>query len=154
MRIKSQRDFFSGLMFIGLGTSFGIGAMTYSMGSGARPGPGYFPLILSVMLAILGLVVLFRSLTIETADGDPVGKIAWKPLVTIVVSITVFAIILPRLGLFLAIPILIGMVSFAGDEFHWKGVLISAVVLTIFSWLIFIVGLNLTLPLLPSFMAS
>jgi hypothetical protein len=141
-------------MFIVVGVIFAVGATNYSMGTSAKPGAGYFPLILSVIMAILGAVVLFKSLTIETEGGDPIGSIAWKPLLVIVASITVFAIALPRLGMFLTIPLLIVMVSFAGDEFGWKGVIISSIVLTIFSWIVFIWGLGLTIPLKPIFMAS
>ena len=154
MKIKSQKDFWSGLMFVVTGVGFAAGAYNYSMGTSARPGPGYFPLILSVLLAILGAIVLFKSLTIETADGDPIGDIAWRPLIVVTVSISVFALLLPRLGMFITIPILIFIVSAAGDEFHWLGVVINAIVLTIFAYLVFSKGLGLTIPLLPSFMAT
>ena len=154
MKIKSQRDFWSGLMFLVTGVGFAVGATNYSMGTSARPGAGYFPLILSTILAIMGAVVLFKALTIETEDGEPIGDIAWRPLIVIVIAIAVFGVLLPRLGMFLTIPILIVMVSFAGDEFGWVGVIASAVILTAFSWLIFIKGLGLTIPLLPSFMAT
>lgn len=154
MKIKSEKDFWSGIMFLVVGIVFAVGATNYSMGTSARPGPGYFPLILSIILAILGAIVLFKSLTIETEGGDKIGHIAWRPLLVVVASITVFAVLLPRLGMFLTIPVLIVMVSFAGDEFKWKGVLIAAVVLTIFSWLVFVKGLGLTIPVLPSFIAN
>ncbi|MDP3823555.1 MAG: tripartite tricarboxylate transporter TctB family protein [Burkholderiales bacterium] len=152
MKIKSQKDFFSGLMFLVVGVSFAVGATNYSMGTSARPGAGYFPLILSVIMAVLGAVVLFKSLTIETEDGDPVGSIAWRPLLVVVASIAVFGATLPRLGLFVSLPLVIIMVSFAGDEFNWKGVLGSCVVLMAGSWAVFIWGLNLTIPLKPAFM--
>lgn len=142
------------MMFIVTGVGFAWGAYNYSMGTSARPGPGYFPLILSVILAILGAIVLFKALTIETADGDPIGSVAWRPLIVITIGITVFAILLPRLGMFITVPVLLFIVSAAGDEFHWVGVLISAVVLTIFSYLVFVKGLGLTIPTLPSFMAT
>ena len=154
MKIKSQRDFVSGLMFIVVGVIFAVGATNYSMGSSAKPGAGYFPLILSVIMAILGAVVLFKSLTIETEGGDPIGDIAWRPLLVIVASIAVFGLALPRLGMFATIPLLIVMVSFAGDEFSWKGVLASSIVLTLFSWVVFIWGLGLTIPLKPAFMGG
>ena len=141
-------------MFVVNGVGFAIGAYNYSMGTSARPGPGYFPLILSVLLAILGVIVLFKSLTIETPDGDPIGDIAWRPLIVVTVSISVFALLLPRLGMFITIPVLIFIVSAAGDEFHWLGVVINAIVLTIFAYLVFSKGLGLTIPLLPSFMAT
>lgn len=154
MKIKSQKDFFSGLMFMVAGVVFAVGATNYSMGTSARPGAGYFPLMLSVIMAILGAVVLFKSLTIETEDGDPIGAFAWRPLLVIVASITVFGLALPRLGMFATIPLLIVMVSFAGDEFNWKGVIASSIVLTAGSWVIFIWGLNLTIPLFPAFMSG
>ena len=154
MKIKSQRDFVSGLMFIVAGVVFAIGSTNYSMGTSAKPGAGYFPLILSVVMAILGAIVLFKSLTIETEGGDPIGSIAWRPLIVIVVAIVVFGATITRLGLVIAVPILIVISSLAGDEFKWTGVVINSVVLTVFSWLIFIVGLKLTIPLWPSFIAG
>ena len=154
VKIKSQRDFFSGLMFLVVGVVFAVGSTNYSMGTSARPGAGYFPLILSVIMAILGAVVLFKSLTIETEGGDPVGAFAWRPLIVIVASIAVFGVALPRLGMFATIPLLIIMVSFAGDEFSWKGVIANCIVLTAGSWVIFIWGLNLTIPLMPAFMGG
>ncbi|MBL0727501.1 tripartite tricarboxylate transporter TctB family protein [Piscinibacter sp. HJYY11] len=154
MKIKSEKDFWSGIMFMVVGITFAVGATNYSMGTSARPGPGYFPLMLSIILAILGAIVLFKSLTIETEGGDKIGHIAWRPLLVVVGSIALFAILLPRLGMFISIPILIVTVSFAGDEFKWKGVVIAAIVLTIFSWAVFVKGLGLTIPVAPSFMAT
>jgi hypothetical protein len=122
------------------------------MGTSARPGAGYFPLGLGVLTALLGAFILFEALTIETEDGEPVGAIAWRPMVVIFSTIVVFGLLLPRLGMFLSIPILIVMTSLAGEEFRWRGVAITAAVLTFFSWAIFIWGLKLTLPLWPWFL--
>ena len=154
MKIKSQRDFWSGLMFLVVGAAFAVGATNYSMGTSARPGSGYFPLILSVILTIMGAVVLFEALTIETEDGEPIGAVAWRPLLVVVASIVVFAALITTMGMIVAVPVLILMVSFAGDEFGWIGVIVNAVVLTAFSWLIFVKGLGLTIPLLPAFMTA
>lgn len=153
MKIKSQRDFWSGLMFVVVGLAFSWGATAYSFGSSARPGPGYFPFGLGLLLAALGAIVLFKALTIETEGGDPIGAVAWRPLLIIVGAVVVFGIALPRLGMYVALPLLVIMSAFAGDEFHWKDAVINAVILTAFSWLIFIYGLKLTIPLLPWFMA-
>ena len=152
MRIKSERDFWAGLMFIVVGVVFAVGATNYSMGTSARPGAGYFPLGLSVIMATLGAIVLFKSLTIESPGGDPIGAFAWKPLIVIVVAITVFGVLLDRLGMIITVPILLFIVSLAGDEFKWKGVLVSAIVLTVGSWLVFVYGLKLTIPLWPRFL--
>jgi len=151
LKIKSQRDFFSGLLFMLVGIGFAIGASNYSLGTSARPGPGYFPLILSAIMAVLGAVVVFKALTIETEGGDPIGAVAWRPLLVIVFAITVFGAALPRLGMLITVPLLIIIVSFAGDEFKWKGVIAASIVLTGFAWFVFVFGLKLTLPLWPAF---
>ncbi len=141
LRIKSERDFWAGLMFIAVGVIFAIGATNYSMGPAcppndpcaaslwarmsqlsAHPGAGYFPLGLSIILAILGAIVLFKSLTIETEGGDKVGSFAWKPLIIIVIAIAVFGAMLEPIGMIITVPVLIFISSLAGDEFHWKGV--------------------------------
>lgn len=151
MKIKSEKDFWSGMMFLVAGLGFAWGATEYSFGSSARPGPGYFPLGLGLILASLGAIILFKALTIETEDGDPVGGIAWKPLLVIVGSMVMAGLLLPRLGLFITLPLLVIMSAMAGDEFRWKEALINAVVLTVFSWAVFIWGLALIIPLWPSF---
>ncbi len=154
MKIKSQRDFWSGLMFIAMGIGFAWGATNYSFGSSARPGPGYFPFGLGILMAILGAVVLFGSLTVETDDGDKVGAFAWKPLLIIVASIVVFGLMLDRLGMIITLPVLVFMSATAGDEFHWKDAVINAVILTVGSWLIFIKGLALVIPMWPTFITG
>lgn len=154
MKIKSQKDFWSGVMFIVAGVAFAVGALNYSFGSSARPGPGYFPFGLGVLTAILGAVVLFTSLTVETEDGDPIGPTAWRPLLIIVGSIVLFGWTLPHLGMMLGLPLLVITCSLAGDEFHWGEVIMNAVILTLGSWIIFIWGLNLTIPLWPTFVGA
>jgi len=151
LKIKSERDFWSGLMFLVVGIVFAVGARNYPLGVSARPGPGYFPLLLSIIMAILGAIVMFKALTIETEGGDKIGSIAWKPLVIIVAGIAVFGTAITPLGMVVTIPILIFITSLAGDEFGWKGVLANSIVLTFGSWVIFIWGLKLTIPLWPWF---
>lgn len=149
MKIKSQRDFVSGLLFIAVGAGFAIGATEYSFGVSARPGPGYFPLLLGLIQAVLGAIVLFKSLTVESTDGDPIGAFAWKPLGLILGAVVLFGLLLPRVGMVIAVPLLVIISSLAGDEFHWKGVAITTVLLTVGSWLVFVKGLGLTIPVLP-----
>ena len=152
MKIKSQRDFWAGLMFVVVGLGFAWGALNYRFGTSAQPGPGYFPFGLGIALALLGAFTLFQALTIDTDDGEPVGRMAWKPLIVILGSIVLFGLLLPRLGLVIALPVLIVTSALAGHEFKWSEALINAFVLTAASWAIFSWGLGLPLPLWPTFM--
>ena len=154
MKIKSEKDFWSGLMFVAVGVAFAWGATIYNFGSSARPGPGYFPFGLGVLMAIMGSMILFKSLSVNVKGGDKIGPWAWKPLGMITLTVASFGWTLPHVGMFVALPILVVVAALAGDEFHWKDALINAVILTIGSWVIFIWGLKLTIPLWPSFMQS
>src|SRR5689334_246725 len=134
VKVKSQKDFWSGLMFIIVGAAFAIGALNYSFGSSARPGPGYFPFGLGLLLVILGGMILFEALTIETEDGEPVGAFAWKPLFIILGAVLLFGVALPRLGMVISLPLLVLISAYASDEHTWIGSIINAAILTVMSW--------------------
>jgi len=159
MKIKSQKDFFSGAMFIGVGIAFAIGASNYSVGSGAKMGPGYFPLILGVLLTFLGAVIAFKALVTPPSDGDKIGAFAWKPLFFIILANLVFgacigglpAFGLPPLGLILGIFLLTIIAAYGGDEFRIKEVMVLAVILSVISYMAFIVLLKLQFPVWPAF---
>jgi Tripartite tricarboxylate transporter TctB family len=154
LKIKSERDFWAGLMFIVVGAAFAWGATNYSFGSSARPGPAYFPFGLGVLMSILGGAVLVKALVVDTEDGEKIGRWAWRPLLMISLTVAIFGWVLPLLGMFIALPILVVVAALAGDEFRWKEVIVLAVLLTLFSWVIFIWGLKLTIPLWPSFLTK
>ena len=154
MKIKSQKDFWSGLMFVALGLGFAWGSLEYKFGSSARPGPAYFPFGLGLLLAVVGAAVWFASITVETEDGQLIGAIAWKPLLIITGAVVMFGFILPRLGMIVSLPLLIIVAALAGDEWHWKDALLNTVILTLGSWLIFIKGLSLVIPLWPNFITG
>jgi len=162
MNIKSQKDFFSGLMFMGVGVAFAWGAAGYTIGSGARMGPGYFPLVLGVLLAILGGVITFKSLVVETVDGDKLGSWAWRPLFFIIMANLSFGALLgglpviglPSMGMVVAIFALTVIASLADGKFHMRDVLILGGVLSAGSYVVFIMLLKLQLPVWPVFIAG
>jgi Tripartite tricarboxylate transporter TctB family len=160
--IKSQKDFFSGLMFTLVGAGFAWGATNYNVGTGARMGPGYFPLLLGIFLAVLGAFITFYSLVEHTEDGEPVGAFAWKPIVYILGANLIFGVLLgglpsiglPPMGLIAGIYALVIVASKAGETFDLKEVLILATVLAIGSYLAFIVALKLQMPVWPAFITG
>ncbi len=161
MKIKRQKDFYSGLMFAIAGASFAIGAVNYNVGSAARMGPGYFPLLLGVILSLLGLLVAGLSLR-SSEEANTIGNIAWKPLVLIIGANLVFGILLgglpsvdfPAMGLIVAIYALVVVAALAGTKFSLKSALILGTVLALGSYLTFIVGLSLQFQVWPTFISG
>ena len=162
MAVKSEKDFFSGLVFIVVGAGFAWGATSYKIGEGARMGPGYFPLLLGVLLMILGAVVAFKALVIETEDGDKIGKWIWRPVGYIVGANVAFGVLLgglpsiklPAMGMVLAIYALTLISAKAGTEFKWKECLILATILVVGSYLVFIMVLKLQIQVWPTFISG
>jgi hypothetical protein len=162
VRIKSQQDFFSGLMFVVIGIAFAWGATYYTVGGAARMGPGYFPLVLGVLLAALGAFVLFESLVVETEDGEPIGGWAWRPLVFVILANLAFGVCIgglpsmgvPALGLVVGIYLLTIISTLANGAIRWKETVILATVLAVGSYFAFIVLLKLQLQVWPAFVGS
>lgn len=162
MKIKSQKDFFSGLMFMGIGLAFAIGASNYNIGNGARMGPGYFPLILGILLAVLGAAVTFYATVVESAGGDKIGKWAWKQIFFILASNFAFGILLaglpsfgvPAMGLIVAIYGLVFIAAQAGEKVSYKETFILATVLAVGSYVAFVWALKLQFPVWPSFISG
>ena len=159
MHIKSQKDFFSGLLFVGVGVAFAWGATTYNVGEGARMGPGYFPLMLGIVLALIGAIVLFTSLVVEVEGGERIGKWAWRPLFFVIAANLAFGVLLgglpsigvPAMGMIAAIYALTLISAKADNNFKLRDVLILATVLAIGSYLAFIVLLKLQIQVWPTF---
>lgn len=171
MQIKSRKDFVSGLMFMGVGAAFSLGAFNYTVGNAARMGPGYFPMLLGAMLALMGTFVLLGSLRLQrdhaaengkNGENGEIGAIAWKPLLYIVGANLVFGVLLggvpslgvPAMGLIAAIFAVVVLSSMAGSRFVLRGSLVLAVILAIGSYLTFVVGLSLQFQVWPSFITG
>ena len=162
MNIKSQKDFFSGVMFMGVGVAFAWGATSYNVGDAARMGPGYFPLMLGVLMTILGVAITFKALVVETMGGDKIGKWAWKPLFFVILANLVFGVLLaglpsmgvPAMGMIVAIYALVFIASMAEDGWKFKTTLILATVLAIGSYLAFVLALKLQFPVWPAFITG
>ncbi len=160
--IKSEKDFYSGLMFTIVGGAFAIGATNYNIGTGARMGPGYFPLMLGIILAILGGMIMFKGVVTRTETGDKLGGMAWRPLGYIIGANVLFGILLggipkfgiPAMGLIAAIFGLTILASLAGEKFKLREVLVLAAILAVISYGAFVKLLNLQFQVWPAFITG
>ena len=113
-------------------------------------GPGFFPKMVAILLALIGMGVLISSV----APRAHIQKLAgWdlKGLLWIAGSVALFGLLLPSFGLVIALSVLIFVSSYASPEFAWRGTLVNAVVLVIFCVGVFVYGINLQFPVWPTF---
>lgn len=161
MKPRSQKDFASGLLFTVVGISFAVGADSFDIGTAARMGPGYFPLLLGVVLAVLGAVITFQSFG-NKGVAETIGAIAWRPLVFILLANLAFGVLLvgvptlgiPAFGLIVALYALVIISGFARPNHSLKESLILATILAIGSYGAFVYALNLQFPVLPWFLSA
>lgn len=151
MKIRSQQDFWSGVMFVVIGGVFAVQATSYQMGTAARMGPGYFPFWLGVCLALLGAFVALGALS-KKAEETKVDRFDWRIIALVIGSVLLYGALLRPLGLYLSLIVLVVVSSYASHEFSWKVALGNAVFLVVFSYLAFVKGLGLIFPLWPTFL--
>ena len=144
MRIKSQIDFWGGMLFVAFGLLAIFVARDYPMGSAMRMGPGYFPTYIGLALVALGAWIAADGFRLE---GERVGSFPWRAMILLSIGFSTFAWSIDHLGFIPALAIVVLTTSLAGAEFRWKEILIEMVVLIAGCWAIFIYGLELPFPL-------
>jgi hypothetical protein len=120
--------------------------LRYPMGTAVRMGPGYFPILVSSGLALLGLVLIVRSLA---RGGETLGTLALRPLSCVLVATLSFGFLIERAGFVLAAVVLVFASRFAERGFRFGEVAGLSLFLSVLIAGIFRYGLGLPIPLLP-----
>ena len=135
------------LLFGGLGLFAAVYAsIHYQVGSALRMGPGYFPIGVGGLVALLGLVLVARSLR---APGARLVLPRLRPVALVLGAGVAFGYLLKPLGLVLATAMLVIVAAAGGHEFRWREALPLALALAAFAVGVFVYGLELPFPLWP-----
>ncbi len=122
---RAIKDVLAGLVFIGFGLAFAVGAASYDIGTPLRMGPGYFPLVLGGLLVLIGITVIAKGLL--AADAEPIGTVPWRALVLILAAILFFGATVRGLGLVPSVLVVSLMAAFASQRTTVVGALVIAV---------------------------
>ena len=153
LRVLARKNVLAGLMFIGV-AALGLWlSRNYPIGTALRMGTGYVPRLLCWILMGLGAIVLVQGLreadSDRPAEGGALARL-W-PILIVTASLVAFGLALERLGLVVAIFLLIGIGSLAARGIKPWEAAATALGLILLSWAIFIDGLGLTIPVWPDF---
>jgi hypothetical protein len=144
IEIRSNRDFWAGVMLIVTGATSVIVARDYAFGTSVRMGPGYFPSVLGGLLVLFGLYLVASGLR---SNEKIEGGWSLRALVVLPLSLVMFGLLMEYAGFVPALMVLIVGSAAAGSEFKLIEALLLAVGLTVFAVGLFIYGLGLPYPL-------
>lgn len=143
--IKHPKDFWTGAIYVAFGAAAVLIGREYSFGTAGRMGPGYFPVVLGAMLALIGSVSVIRSFI---APGEPIGAFAWKPLILLLLGVLLFAALIKPAGLVIALLALVLTSAAASENFRFEwGATAGLIGLIVFCSLVFVKGLGVPMPL-------
>jgi hypothetical protein len=135
-----------GLFLVAL-AAFGFYAMqTLSIGTAGDMGPGYVPSALAGIILIAGIGYVAKGLL---SGFVPIAEVPWRPLIAILASVAVFAVLLQTAGLIAAVVASIVVAGAAQRPFRPQVLLPFGAAVAAFSALLFVKGLGLPFKLWP-----
>jgi putative tricarboxylic transport membrane protein len=145
-KIKSQEDFWAGLMFIGFGLLAVVVARDYPFGSTMRMGPGYFPTVLGGLMIVMGAIISIRSTWVA---GEGIRRFGWRGLFFLSLAFATYGFLIDTMdvGFVISIAAVVILSTLASREFNWVESLWLAALLVLGTVAVFIWGLDMPYPL-------
>jgi hypothetical protein len=140
------KDLAFGLFLIALAAVAFAATGSLTMGTAADMGPGFVPRALAWIILGFGLSFLVTGVL---KSREPIPAPAWRPLVMILASIAVFAVLFGKLGLIAACVGSVVVAGAATSPVRWLQLLVFGVVIAAFSAVLFVKGLGLPFKLWP-----
>jgi len=148
LELRNNKDFWAGMMLIGIGAAGMFIARDYPFGSTLRIGPGFFPRVLSGLLIAFGVCIMAMGLR---SNKKIQANLSLRALVMLPLSLVLFGILMELAGFIPALAVLVFVSAASGRDFKFTEVLVLTVVTTVLSVALFIWGLGLPYPLIKGF---
>ena len=142
-RVKDQKDFWSGILFVAFGCAGLWLGRNYAVGTLVRMGPGFFPMMMSVALIGIGGFLVARSLVVA---GEPVERTAFWPQLLILGAIVAFGLLIERVGLAVAVMAVAAVSGVAAQGLRWFELIALALAMSALSVALFVYLLGQPIP--------
>jgi hypothetical protein len=140
------RDLAAGALFIAIGSFFALSAIfNLSIGRALSMGPGYFPVLLGLILIGFGLAIAISGAADPAA---PFGPVSWRGVGLVTASIVFFALTVRGLGMAVALGGATVLAALSTDRNSPLVAIAISLVLTTFCILVFVVALRLPYPII------
>ena len=138
----NDRNLLKGLFLAAVALIFGLGALRYNVGHVERAGPGFFPLMVSSFLFLLGAGMMVRSRFMERAPM----YFNVKNIAIILASLALFGILSHYVNMIAGIVALVFVSTIAGTSYSIRRNFLICATLVAIAF-VFQKGLGLQLPL-------
>jgi hypothetical protein len=146
--MRITKDFLAGALFVAIGGFAFVIAQNYRMGTAMQMGPGYFPIVLSVIIIILGCCVMAVA-AMKPERSEVVATWELRPLIAVLASILAFAVLIRPWGLVASIAACVVIARIGARDRGFLEIAAVIVVLSVCSIAIFSYGLHLSLRIWP-----
>lgn len=147
VRIRNPQDFGAAIVFIAIGVAGLYFASDLAFGTTSRMGPGYFPMMLSGIILLIGVIVGLKALSV---DGPAIERVPLRPIAVIVLCIVGFGYLTERLGVAITAAALVLAASYARRGASLKETIPLALAMSVFVVGVFVYALGQPLPVLWS----
>lgn len=147
-RLRNPGNLFGGLALIALALFTFWNISDLEIGRAMRMGPGYFPRLLAMLIAGMGVLLIAISVF---QPGPRLERWSLGKLGLVLGSIILFGFAIRPLGLVVSGALLIVLSTLAAPGTRWKETAIFGVALLVFVTLLFPVALNLPIAIWPRF---
>jgi len=144
--IRSPQNLAGGLALIALALFAFWQTGDLEVGTAVRMGPGYFPRLIAILIAAVGVVLCAQS---AFARGERLEPWSLKRLGLVLAAILVFAATIRTFGLVITGFLLVAVSAFAAPDLRWREAAIFAVAVVVFAVLLFPTALGLPIPVWP-----
>jgi hypothetical protein len=144
---KYNKDYYGGALMLALGLGAVYQGLTYKVGTLSRMGPGFFPVALGALLALIGLGIVLGAKGSVKPGPDKSLPPEWRGWICISLSIVAF-IVFGKYGGLLPATFAVCFISAMGDRDNtWKSALVLSLAMVAICVVVFWWALQMQFPL-------
>lgn len=151
MKLKMlEKDFLGGTLIFATGMGVTIHSISFEIGTLNQMGPGFFPMVLGLILTTCGIAIAAKSRSLKSNSRDEINAkppAEWRAWALIIIGIASFIAFAKIAGLIVATFSIVFISALGGRDNSWKSAALLALLMVAVSVIVFWWALQIQLPL-------
>lgn len=145
---KRNKDHYGGALMVLIGLGAAYQGLSYNVGTLTRMGPGFFPVAIGIVLALVGVAIFATAKASQPDPAEPKLAPEWRGWSLIVLSLVAFIVLGIYGGLLPATVAVVFISAMADRQNTIKSAIILSLILTVVCVVVFWWALDMPFPLL------